>query len=173
MPFQAVRLKSSHFKNFIQIHAMKLLAMKKARGANKKKGVAKKPAGAKCTKGLTMTPQAFKTLYYSCCPASTSLTYPEKGGRRGDLAIQCHPWVRASYNEDSGVFESVTPGDTRAGFLAIHAERMIAQEADKKKSGASQKTRRSAGPSRWQRECSRFCDTANKPRNQSRMTNTG
>ena len=64
----------------------------------------------------------FRQTFEHCAPKSTSLPYPQDGGRRPDLALQCADWVKAANDLNAG-FTGMTVTAMTAGFQSIHDAR--------------------------------------------------
>ena len=86
------------------------------KAAKVKKAAGKSPKKRPRTE---LSPEAFKSRFMSICTQPSCLPYPEKGGRRPDLAISCKGWVRASFID--GKMQCYNKNVVISGFLAIHA----------------------------------------------------
>ena len=78
----------------------------------------KKPAAAKKRPRQYISPEDFRADFLPICKTSTSLPYPKDGGRRGDLAIGCWPWIKAATSKSALAMNKST---MISGFHAIHA----------------------------------------------------
>ena len=105
--------------------AMKAMKAKTAmKGEPVKKPKITKPKAARPR--AVMTAEGFKKKFIGCTGLSTSLIYPEAGGRRSDLALLCKQWVRAARMDD-GTYKAFNLLVMKLGFQAIHAEQKASQ----------------------------------------------
>ena len=81
----------------------------------------KKPAAKKKTSRMRqqLDSGGFRNKYLGLVKQPTSLPYPQAGGRRADLALECGEWVRTSIVDGEPV--AFTTNVMKAGVLAIHA----------------------------------------------------
>ena len=81
----------------------------------------KKPAAKKRTSGMRqqLDSGGFRNKYLGLVKQPTSLPYPQAGGRRADLALECGEWIRTSLVDGEPV--AFATNVMKAGFLAIHA----------------------------------------------------
>ena len=91
------------------------------------KQVAPKQKGRKW---IELTPTQFRDRFINLVGKPASLPYPEKGGRRSDLALASAPWIRKALDGD--VIKTFKRPVMVQGFLAMHASRLAEPDSERK-----------------------------------------